>query len=192
MYLKPIYVSFELILQFQLLCYCSWVWEHAPCYLPPFITTWSFNLNYYVIVLGFGSMLPAIYHHLSLHDPLIWTTMLLFLGLGACSLLFTTIYHLHDSLIWTTMLLFLGLGACSCYLPPFITYMILQSELLPFSFKHTAYYHWTHKQTMLDPLVPSYFHHCAFLNQHDLRMLISSYCTSVYSLRSPHKCIAFS
>jgi len=38
---------------FELLCYCSWVWEHASCYFPP------------------------IYHHLSLTCSSIWTTMLL-------------------------------------------------------------------------------------------------------------------
>ena len=41
-------------------------------------------------------------------------------------------------------------------------------------------------------LVHAYSHHYVFLNQHDLRMLISSCCTCVYSLRSPHKCFAFS
>ena len=55
-------------------------------------------LNYYVIVLGFGSMLllfTTIYH---LHDSSIWTTMLLFLGLGACSLLFYMFFNLNFAL----------------------------------------------------------------------------------------------
>ena len=34
-----------------------------------------------------------------------------------------------------------------------------------------------HTLIIVYPLVPSYSHHCVFLNQHDLRMLISSYCS---------------
>ena len=49
----------------------------------------------------------------------------------------------HEHICSTTILLFLGLGACSCHLPPFITYMILQFELLcycPWVWEHAPCY----------------------------------------------------